>query len=131
MDPKYKRLWYCRYADDFLLGVIGSKEDAAQMEKRIRDYLDVTLKLRVSEEKTGIRHTKDGIIFLGYQVQTYYGDRTVRYRHNGTYTKKRSVPDRLELLVPVEKIQKFLILPVCVVPGTAPEPAKGAMLETN
>jgi group II intron reverse transcriptase/maturase len=107
MDPKYKRLWYCRYADDFLLGVIGSIEDATQIENRIRDYLDVTLKLQVSEEKTGIRHAKTGVIFLGYQIHTYSGDRTVRYLHNGTYTKKRSMPDRLELLVPTERIQKF------------------------
>ena len=27
MDNGYKRLKYVRYADDFLIGVIGSKED--------------------------------------------------------------------------------------------------------
>ncbi len=28
MDTGYKRIQYVRYADDFLIGVIGSKEDA-------------------------------------------------------------------------------------------------------
>ena len=28
MDDSYKRICYIRYADDFLIGVIGSKEDA-------------------------------------------------------------------------------------------------------
>jgi hypothetical protein len=25
MDPNFKRLRYCRYADDFMIGIIGSK----------------------------------------------------------------------------------------------------------
>src|SRR3546814_3349369 len=28
MDPNFRRLRYCRYGDDFLVGVIGSKADA-------------------------------------------------------------------------------------------------------
>ena len=31
MDDSYKRICYIRYADDFLIGVIGSKEDAEQI----------------------------------------------------------------------------------------------------
>ncbi|MFT8024860.1 group II intron reverse transcriptase/maturase, partial [Salmonella enterica subsp. enterica serovar Enteritidis] len=30
MDPNFRRLRYCRYADDFLVGVIGSKADAVR-----------------------------------------------------------------------------------------------------
>ena len=30
MDPDFRRLRYCRYADDFLISVIGSKAEARQ-----------------------------------------------------------------------------------------------------
>jgi RNA-directed DNA polymerase len=31
LDPNYKRLLFCRYADDFLIGVIGSKAEAREI----------------------------------------------------------------------------------------------------
>ena len=33
MDAGYKRLKYVRYADDFLIGIIGSKEDARHIKE--------------------------------------------------------------------------------------------------
>ena len=30
MDPDYRRLRYCRYADDFLIGIIGSKAEPSR-----------------------------------------------------------------------------------------------------
>lgn len=33
-NQNYKRLFYCRYADDFLIGVIGSHEDAQQIKEQ-------------------------------------------------------------------------------------------------
>lgn len=33
MDSNYKRLKYIRYADDFLIGVIGSKDDCVKMKR--------------------------------------------------------------------------------------------------
>ncbi|WP_177243436.1 hypothetical protein [Bradyrhizobium sp. Gha] len=34
MDPNFKRLRYCCYADDFLIGVIGSKREACEIASR-------------------------------------------------------------------------------------------------
>ena len=39
MDQEYKRLWYCRYADDFLIGVIGSKADAQGIMDRVKVFV--------------------------------------------------------------------------------------------
>lgn len=36
MDGSYRRLKYIRYADDFILGVIGSKEDALRIKEDIK-----------------------------------------------------------------------------------------------
>ena len=33
MDTSFRRLQYTRYADDFRIGVIGSKADAEQMKR--------------------------------------------------------------------------------------------------
>ena len=37
MDDGYKRLQYVRYADDWLCGVIGSKQDAEQIKSDIKE----------------------------------------------------------------------------------------------
>lgn len=31
-DPNFRRLWYVRYADDFLLGFIGPKNEAVEIK---------------------------------------------------------------------------------------------------
>lgn len=33
VDEKYKRIQYVRYADDFLIGIIGSKQDARDIKR--------------------------------------------------------------------------------------------------
>ena len=38
MDADYKRIVYTRYADDFLIGIIGSKEDATQLKRKSHDF---------------------------------------------------------------------------------------------
>lgn len=68
MDDGYKRLKYVRYADDFLIGVIGSKEDSQRIKEDIRNFLMSELKLELSEEKTLITHSKKAAKFLGYDV---------------------------------------------------------------
>jgi retron-type reverse transcriptase len=50
-DPNYRRLRYIRYADDFLLGFIGSKAEAQEIKEELGDYL-ATLGLTMSKEKT-------------------------------------------------------------------------------
>ena len=52
-----KRINYVRYADDFLIGVIGSKEDCVEIKARIKAFLADKLKLELSDEKTLIIRT--------------------------------------------------------------------------
>ncbi len=68
MDERFKRLKYVRYADDFLIGVAGSKEEAKQIKEDIKEFLSKKLKLELSDEKTLITHSRDVAKFLGYEV---------------------------------------------------------------
>lgn len=68
MDTNYKRLKYVRYADDFLIGIIGSKQDAKEVKEDIKNFLYEKLKLELSDEKTLITHTEDSARFLGYEI---------------------------------------------------------------
>jgi len=56
LDPDYRRLQYTRYADDFLFGFIGSKMEAECLLGKVRSFLQETLNLECSEEKTKICH---------------------------------------------------------------------------
>jgi group II intron reverse transcriptase/maturase len=38
-DPNYRRLRYCRYADDFLLGFIGPKSEALEIKRQLGEFL--------------------------------------------------------------------------------------------
>lgn len=91
MDGSYRRLKYIRYADDFILGVIGSKEDARQIKEDIKSFLSESLALELSEEKTLITHTGKSAKFLGYEItvtRDNHQRRDVRGRLRRTYGKR-------------------------------------------
>ena len=64
-----KRLKYIRYADDFILGVKGNKEDYQWIKSKLSEFIGGTLKMELSEEKTLITHSSECARFLGYDVR--------------------------------------------------------------
>ncbi len=71
---------YCRYADDFLLIVKGTKAQAETLGEECRRVLEGSLKLRLNMDKTRITHVNDGFIFLGHRIickRSRYGDMRV------------------------------------------------------
>ena len=91
MDGSYRRLKYIRYADDFILGVIGSKEDALRIKEDIKSFLSESLGLELSEEKTLITHTGKSAKFLGYEItvtRNNHQRRDVQGRLRRTYGKR-------------------------------------------
>lgn len=106
MDDSYKRLVYVRYADDFLIGVIGSKADARQVKIDVGMFIREQLHLELSQEKTLITHGTDFAQFLSFQI-------TTSKEQNSTRTKagyvKRSYTGRIKLYVPKEKWLKRLL----------------------
>ena len=68
-DPDYRRLKYVRYADDFLLGFVGTRQEAEEIKSRLALFLREQLRLELSEEKTLITHARsEKARFLGYEL---------------------------------------------------------------
>ena len=68
MDADFRRLQYVRYADDFLISVIGSKSECETSKADITQFMREQLKLELSDEKTLITHAQDKAKFLGYEI---------------------------------------------------------------
>lgn len=93
-DPNFKRLYYVRYADDFLIGLVGSKMEAKGIKSILKKALQ-DMKLELSEEKTLITHvTTERARFLGYEIKGYSSNVQMDSRRN------RSVNGRLGLYIP-------------------------------
>ncbi len=74
-DPDFRRLRYVRYADDFLLGFNGPKEEAEEIKQKLEAFLRDNLKLELSQAKTLITHARTGTArFLGYEIHTIHND---------------------------------------------------------
>jgi len=68
-DPNFKRLGCVRYADDFLVGIIGPRHEALEIREKIQKFLKEKLNLELNLEKTHISNPiKHDVKFLGYTI---------------------------------------------------------------
>ena len=100
IDPDFKRIQYCRYADDFIVGVIGSKSDAENIKTDIKSFLSEKLGLEMSDQKTKITHTSDMARFLSYDITV---SRHTGLKRNKNGVSRRSYGGRVKLYLPKEK----------------------------
>lgn len=106
-DPNYLRVKYFRYADDFVVMIIGSRALAEEVRKQIATFLKEELQLELSMEKTAITNlTEQRVNFLGYEIaKTRENTRLVK----GSYgALKRSANETIQLLVPDRVIREKL-----------------------
>jgi group II intron reverse transcriptase/maturase len=98
-DPDYRRLKYVRYADDFLLGFVGTRQEAEEIKRHLADFLKTQLRLDLSSDKTLITHARSATArFLGYDVTVMQDNR----KHtNGN----RSINGVVSLRVPRDVLQ--------------------------
>jgi hypothetical protein len=98
-DADYRRLRYCRYADDFILGFVGPKEEAEVIKQRLRAFLQEELKLELSEAKTLITHAKtETARVLNYEIHT------LQENAHRDHRDRRSLNGPIGLRVPREVI---------------------------
>jgi group II intron reverse transcriptase/maturase len=83
-DPTNINCKYIRYADDFIIGILGSRKIAEEIRDKIAKWLSGELKIELSMEKTHITHISKGIPFLGYKfcrrtiiIKQRYGNKIV------------------------------------------------------
>ncbi len=99
-DPKdegYRRLVYIRYADDFMLGIIGTNREAHAVKDKVGAFLQ-KMKLTLSDEKTKITHaTKGRARFLGYDI----------HKHDGKHPH-RHLSGRIQLNVPRDRMAHLM-----------------------
>ena len=99
-DPAYRRLRYIRYADDFLLGFAGPKDEADEIKARIGMFLRDNLKLELSDAKTLVTHGRtQAARFLGYEVVVQGSDTRLDAR------SRRTVNGIIGLRVPQDVVR--------------------------
>ena len=99
-DATYKSLQYVRYADDFIIGIIGSKQDAEHLKSELTVFLKEKLGLTLSAEKTKITHTAEPARFLGYDISVTRSNEVKRLK-NGV--KSRIYTSVVKLYTPHDK----------------------------
>ncbi len=107
MDASYRKLKYVRYADDFLIGVIGSLKECEQIKKDIKSFLAEKLKLELSEEKTLITHSETPAKFLSYDILVRKNHLLKRDEKSGTLSKIYN--KRVVLKMPEDVMKNKLI----------------------
>jgi group II intron reverse transcriptase/maturase len=106
-DPNYRRLFYTRYADDFLCAVIGTKAEAVELKTWLEHYLRDELQLDLSAEKTLITHASQRVRFLGYDITRWKRARIVRIHTKRGPITRRTGGYQLRLLMPQDKMAGF------------------------
>ena len=105
-EDSYKSLQYVRYADDFIIGVIGSRQDAENIKSELAIFLKEELGLTLSVEKTKITHTAELARFLGYDI-TVSRSSEVKKLKNGV--KSRVYSGVVKLYTPHDKWRSKLL----------------------
>ncbi|WP_201372840.1 reverse transcriptase/maturase family protein [Ktedonobacter robiniae] len=104
-DPDYRRLKFVRYADDWLLGLTGTKKEAEDIKEQMKTFLREELKLELSDEKTLITHARTKAArFLSYHISASQDDtrQTKKKRSSNGHIRLRVPPDLLQ-----KKCQKY------------------------
>jgi len=68
-DPNFSRLYYVRYADDFVLGYIGSKAKARDIYEKVANFLQKELSFKCNITKSSIAHASNKFKYLGTLIR--------------------------------------------------------------
>lgn len=111
-DPYFKRLLYVRYADDFVILLICSLQEAFTIKRSLKDFLKMKfgpgLPAELNLDKTTIVSTRKGFNFLGAslrkvdQVKTSLGNKS-------NHVVRRRSNRRLVINAPLRKLVDKLI----------------------
>jgi Type II intron maturase len=99
MDSEYRRLRYIRYADDHILGFIGSKAEAEAIKDQLARFLRDELALELNTGKTLVTHARTRAArFLGYEI-------IVQHANSKVTNGRRAANGIIALRVPLDVIK--------------------------
>lgn len=108
------RVYYVRYADDFLIGVNGTYDQADKIRTAIGKFLRKKLNLELNMEKTHITNAKKGRAkFLGAEIRilssrNHDQKRTLRRTSTTRKARTRVSSGNIGIFAPIETITKRL-----------------------
>lgn len=119
-DPKdetFRRMYYARYVDDFIIGFNGSRAEAEEIKVTIEAFLLDKLILKTNETKSYISHSSDkGIKYLGYFIRYIRNNKIVKDPNisekdgNGMgYQLKSTAINKAQLRIPTELILRHAV----------------------
>lgn len=108
------RMYYVRYADDWIVGVVGSKKIAIEIKEAISLFLKNNLKLDLNETKTKITHmTREKAFFLGTKIKTtdkkYTRSLRSNYQRNGKEFTRSAATGRIKMYAPIQNLVEKLV----------------------
>lgn len=110
LHPSIRRtikMYYIRYADDWIIGVNGKISLAKEIKNSIANYCHDSLKIELNMEKTHITDIRNGglVSFLGYNLKLQSRGRIIRlYDTKRHKFYKGSTGHKIKLLLPCKKI---------------------------
>lgn len=103
-----ERAYYCRYADDWVLGIQGRKTLAEEIKAEIWNYITEDLYISLNEGSTKLMNVRDNKLkFLGFNISRNMRGGTInRENQKGTTSKgKKEVGgNKLKLFMPFKEI---------------------------
>jgi len=107
-----QRLVYVRYADDFIIGMSGTKDLAIRLKQNLTEFLYKELKLTLSQEKTNITELRtNSAIFLGHEIYIHSSVKTSVIRKFGKSPfHKRTTGKFVKVEIPIDRVVQKLHL---------------------
>lgn len=105
-DENHRRLYYIRYADDFLLSFVGPKNEAIQILQYIASFLESELSFSIHPDKSGVEHHTKGVIFLGYHLHGNYELKKQFLKDEDENKIQRKRSNWMKFGIPIHKLFK-------------------------
>lgn len=110
-NPKAHPIFkYVRYADDWIIGIWGSRKAALELKTNLKEFLR-ELKLTLSEEKTLVTNAKkDKARFLGIEIKRFASNRSTILTKSNVLKRNRRIPSgNIWMALPLQSIVHRLV----------------------
>lgn len=107
-SPIFSRLWFVRYADEFIFGIVNTHYNAKVIQEKAEAFLEEKLSLKINKEKSlGIQHSTKQIKYLGILLHWTPNKLVQKPSEDGLYPKTLAIAhNKPQLRVPIDSLFK-------------------------